>query len=339
MAAPLFDPSEDTGEIRCLILSDKGIRSADLQQLAGLTNLEILILGGNEGIRNIGLKWLSGLTSLRMLNLAGTSITDSGMRHLTSLVQLEILNVSATYVTARGLRWLDGLQQLKVVCEPIEYHLLSEPFHFRADFSRPEWANPGDEIYIDYRLSADKSLLVALLQHASMRAQQAGFRKPVEHVILAFWPEGGRLRIAFANSNGLAPADQHEVVTQNDGYRESSEHTSFQCDYTISSWMLLRNACPPIFTRVRENDPPIGMTIDEWDQYALGPRELVDAIGCWLVRLVAEEFQTCFQGLALADPCRIVIGEDDDTDVWWFVTIGDGEIRIEKDNKLCSLSG
>jgi hypothetical protein len=86
--------------------------SADMQNLAALTNLTTLVLSRKQ-TTDAELAALPGLTRLRHLELSGTQITDAGLVHLAALTRLERLGLYQTRITDAGVRQLSALKNLQ----------------------------------------------------------------------------------------------------------------------------------------------------------------------------------------------------------------------------------
>jgi Leucine-rich repeat (LRR) protein len=74
----------------------------DLSALAGLTQLQHLILGGT-GIRGPGLRHLAAMKKLEVLGLFNTPIADEGLDVLCRLPALRDLSLESTRITGAGL--------------------------------------------------------------------------------------------------------------------------------------------------------------------------------------------------------------------------------------------
>ena len=83
----------------------RSVTDAGLKELASLTQLRALHLGGTQ-VTDAGLKELASLTQLRMLDLGGTQVTDAGLKELASLTQLQALRLNSTKVTDAGVQEL-----------------------------------------------------------------------------------------------------------------------------------------------------------------------------------------------------------------------------------------
>jgi hypothetical protein len=81
------------------------VGDAGLEQLEGLTDLEILNLFGTN-VSDAGLEHLQGSTNLQHLNLNGTDVSDAGLEHLKGLKNLQALGLFATKVTDEGVKKL-----------------------------------------------------------------------------------------------------------------------------------------------------------------------------------------------------------------------------------------
>ena len=55
---------------------------AGLKELAGLTQLQALLLSGKTQVTDAGLKELAGLTRLQTLDLTDTQVTGAGLKKL-----------------------------------------------------------------------------------------------------------------------------------------------------------------------------------------------------------------------------------------------------------------
>ena len=87
------------------------LRDAELEEVAGLTNLRALYLFYSP-VTDAGLKHLAGLTKLESLDLSSTRVSDAGLKQLAGLKHLRALNLSRTRVTDAGLKTLAGLKGL-----------------------------------------------------------------------------------------------------------------------------------------------------------------------------------------------------------------------------------
>jgi hypothetical protein len=90
-------------------LSATRIKDADLRQLAGLNELEVLYLSYTQ-VTDAGLVHLAALSRLRILILEETEVSDAGLTHLQGLSQLRLLDVFGIQVTEAGA---DTLQQAR----------------------------------------------------------------------------------------------------------------------------------------------------------------------------------------------------------------------------------
>ena len=93
---------DDQGQVIRVNLYATRITDAGLVHLKGLTNLERLLIGGNE-INDTGLAHLKQLANLERLFLDKTQITDVGLGHLKSLANLKTLGLAGTKVTDAGI--------------------------------------------------------------------------------------------------------------------------------------------------------------------------------------------------------------------------------------------
>jgi beta-lactamase regulating signal transducer with metallopeptidase domain/Leucine-rich repeat (LRR) protein len=122
--------------LHALNLQSVQLDSRELRHLTGLSELEVLRLGGqtladgsmqyvgqltslrflalwNTSISDEGLQYLQGLTKLTFLALNNCQITDEGLRYLKDMTALEGLQLSQTKISDRGLVHLETLTRLK----------------------------------------------------------------------------------------------------------------------------------------------------------------------------------------------------------------------------------
>ncbi len=81
-------------------LSFTGLTDAGLKDLAGLKQLQKLVLSGTS-VTDAGMQELAGLKQLQKLELLNTEVTDAGLKELAGLKQLHMLDLSSTKVTER----------------------------------------------------------------------------------------------------------------------------------------------------------------------------------------------------------------------------------------------
>src|SRR6202022_4151096 len=109
-------------QLKVLILKKTGfeprrISNAGLQNLRGLSNLEVLNLYGNS-VTDAGLPNLQRLNNLRELNLSLLAVTDAGLNHLQPLATLEQLELlfsegfAGPTITNAGTEFLGPLTNL-----------------------------------------------------------------------------------------------------------------------------------------------------------------------------------------------------------------------------------
>jgi Leucine-rich repeat (LRR) protein len=90
----------------------KPVTDADLELLAGLTDLKILNLSGTR-ITDEGLSRLAPLAKLKFLYLFRTEVTDAGLARLKELPRLEVLCLDQTLITDAGIPALETLPRLE----------------------------------------------------------------------------------------------------------------------------------------------------------------------------------------------------------------------------------
>jgi hypothetical protein len=90
---------------------------ADFAHMAGLTQMQRLVLYNCKQITDAGLAHLAGLKQLQTLSLRdGPRITDGGLAHLAGLTQLHTLELgNCPQLTDAGLAHLAGLTQMQAL--------------------------------------------------------------------------------------------------------------------------------------------------------------------------------------------------------------------------------
>ncbi len=99
-------------KLRSLDLWNSNLTDAGLQQIEGLSNLELLNAGFTE-VTDAGLAHIAKLTSLQSLGLTATKVTDVGLEQLKGLSNLESLSLWHTKITDAGLKSVKSLVKLK----------------------------------------------------------------------------------------------------------------------------------------------------------------------------------------------------------------------------------
>jgi Leucine-rich repeat (LRR) protein len=87
------------------------LRDEDLACLKRLTNLRQLQAGSGARFSDAGMAHLAGLTNLEMLNIGGDRVTDHGLSYLVGMKKLSGLMIRGN-ITDRGLRYLEELPML-----------------------------------------------------------------------------------------------------------------------------------------------------------------------------------------------------------------------------------
>jgi Leucine-rich repeat (LRR) protein len=103
----------DLAGTRHLKLKRADISDAGLAHLAGLTQLETLVLQGEPRVSDAGLAHLSGLSQLRTLNLGRSEVTDEGLAAIRDLTQLRLLRLGSSRITGAGLAHLREMKELR----------------------------------------------------------------------------------------------------------------------------------------------------------------------------------------------------------------------------------
>jgi hypothetical protein len=95
-------------------LSHTKIVDASLEQLKGLSRIEVLILKDTT-VTDDGIVHIKGLTNLEVLELRRTKVTDKGLEHLKDFSKLQRLDLGGTEVTDKGLEQLKRLTRLEAL--------------------------------------------------------------------------------------------------------------------------------------------------------------------------------------------------------------------------------
>ena len=123
---PVFAKLADLPGLRKLTLN--GPTDAEIGQLRGLTELEVLNIVESLELSDAGVQPLSNLKKLKILGLKGR-ITDKGLSHLSGLRNLETLSLlcmgpqgegenysdGSKPITGKGLKYLRGMTKLRTL--------------------------------------------------------------------------------------------------------------------------------------------------------------------------------------------------------------------------------
>jgi len=92
------------------------IRDEDLACLSKLNRLRWFQISSAVkkpmAISDTGMANLAGLTNMERLTIGGPNLTDDGLRHLANMNRLDLLNIIGGKLTDKGLRHLEGLKSL-----------------------------------------------------------------------------------------------------------------------------------------------------------------------------------------------------------------------------------
>lgn len=114
LADPTLTPLGEAIDLRQLVLDIPTLDDRAAPQLATLTRLERLDLGGTQ-ISDLGLKSLVGLTQLTELKLHHTRITNRGLANLAGLSRLRLLELDHTDLVDDGVAHLKQLRELRTL--------------------------------------------------------------------------------------------------------------------------------------------------------------------------------------------------------------------------------
>ncbi|HWA99287.1 MAG TPA: hypothetical protein VG713_12375 [Pirellulales bacterium] len=94
-------------------LESQGLGDADLDRLAGLDNLRVVLLdNAANSLSDAGLEKLARLPKLQHLRVRGGDFGDRGLAALAGCRELQILNLPVTHATDAGLAQLSRLPKL-----------------------------------------------------------------------------------------------------------------------------------------------------------------------------------------------------------------------------------
>ena len=136
----------------------------DMQHLANLQGLRVLLLTTNPHISDSALRHIAGLKNLEHLSLDGLKVTDEGITHLAGLTSLQVLQLNSGYVTDTGLKKMKDLSSLyslevkhgRFTQEVLSWFQKTMPIQY---FEVGEW--PQNELY-DPHADADQQIRIAL---------------------------------------------------------------------------------------------------------------------------------------------------------------------------------
>jgi hypothetical protein len=181
-----------------------------------------------------------------------------------------------------------------------------------------------------YSLADEADTLVGLIALAANRFARAGQIRPVDVVEVGYWVEGARLGIWFVadadyGCYGQAPYQQ--------GYTEWGERSSFCTFFKVPSWELLMQRDESYFRLVvdGEGSPILGRDAEGGADWIT---RLVEATGRNLTRVVAKHHSEMLAGLQLANPYRVIVFEDEDSQLAWVVRVAEGRAEILPDEEV-----
>ncbi len=175
------------------------VGDADLKQLAGMNDLQMLSLWGTK-VTDAGLKELAGLKNLQHLSLQTTKVTDAGLKEIVGLDKLVYLDLYAlSGVTDAGLEHLARLKTLK--------HLdLRGPTVKDADVDKLASARPALRI-----LTWDRVIEPKVVPFTDADAQRIA-ALPAAEQVEEVRKELQRLNPGFDGK--LTPTIENDVVTE-----------------------------------------------------------------------------------------------------------------------------
>jgi hypothetical protein len=94
-------PPDYIDEVRVVDLGGRPVTDAGMENLRGLTGLQVLFLDLTR-VTDAGLAQLQGFTRLEYLSLTCTQVTDAGLAHLQGLTGLQVLDLDGTLFTDAG---------------------------------------------------------------------------------------------------------------------------------------------------------------------------------------------------------------------------------------------
>ena len=100
-------------QILAVDLFDQDVADEDLASLAGMKQLEVLVLSHNPRITDAGVAALSGLENLEYLDLTNTKVTGTGFKDRADMVSLYELNLTDCPVTDESLAAIPRFPKLE----------------------------------------------------------------------------------------------------------------------------------------------------------------------------------------------------------------------------------
>ena len=176
-----------------------------------------------------------------------------------------------------------------------------------------------------YPLSAEADMLTGMVALAAARYARHGQTRQVNAVELGYWVEGARLGVWFVSQQG----HQYPDGPWKAGYSDRNGRAVFCQFFAVPPWHLLHR--PARGCRVTDS---VGAVVPEPDDISSGgigwSHELVEVVGRNLADVVAERHGEMFAGLGVTDPLRVVVFEDEDSDLAWLVRIVGGTADITR---------
>lgn len=98
---------------KCLRLWGPQVNNTNLKAVAGLSNLESLVIVDGVNVSDTGVAHLEKLDQLHWLVLTGSQITDESMSVFAKLPRLRVLNLEASGLTNSGAACLSSSEKLE----------------------------------------------------------------------------------------------------------------------------------------------------------------------------------------------------------------------------------
>ncbi|VTR92281.1 unnamed protein product [Gemmata massiliana] len=182
----------------------------------------------------------------------------------------------------------------------------------------------SDEVYT-YDLRLEQPIIAALVRQASTRYAQRFGQRPVNAIEVGFWVEGARLVVRLISN----PAYEFNWIIYPNGYAETVDRASYGEYTTVPSWELLNNLSGLTDVRVRDDSGHDISLRAIRDGYQEGWRDVVNAIGRNAMRVVFDSHADLFAGVLLTAPCEVMVYEDEDSHLAWYLSISGGAITFK----------
>jgi hypothetical protein len=181
------------------------------------------------------------------------------------------------------------------------------------------------DVLYTYDLRQEKPIIAALVRLAATRYLRRFGGRSVNAIEVGFWVEGARLVVRLIAD----PAYQFNWIMYPDGFSEEGDRASYTEFTTIPSWELLSNLSGTRDILIRDDRAQKTRLAAVVNDYQEGWRDTVEAIGRNVMRAVYENHQELFDGVTLTDPCQVIIYEDEDSSLAWYLSVSGGVLDFQ----------